>query len=137
MNIIRLYRVKHFNQRIALFFFFFSFFRDASKIKSNVCDTTAVFQQVRKSKLKTFISRLSRAEIPRQRCYLIKACTGASTIYAYERRASTKYSPHPRLTVKHHLREKINTEENNVRKYDVPLYVNTISLFVSRGSSKS
>ncbi|KOX69789.1 Galactokinase [Melipona quadrifasciata] len=98
---------------------------------------TSVVTLVRKSKLKTFISLSSRAGIPRQRYYLIKACTGASTIYAYERIARIKYPSHPRLIVKHHLREKIDTEETNVRKYDVPLYVHTISLFVSRKSSKS
>lgn len=67
----------------------------------------------------------------------MKACTGATTIYTYERRLhpwNLKYPSRPKLIIKYHLHEKHNDEENYQSKYDKPEYNNAIPLFIPRKS---
>lgn len=93
---------------------------------------SSLSQQVQKSKLKTFLYHLNRTQIPYQKCYLIKACSGATVIYGYEKRITSflgkKYISRQQIK-KYHLviNEYDNYDYEFTSKYE-PRYSASLNL---------
>ena len=90
-------------------------------------------QQVRRSKLKNFISFWKRTKIS-QKYYLIKSYGGASVFYSYERRflPSSARKHRPKFLNKYYLKGKDHFEEQFYRpdsRKVIPLFIPSESYF--------
>ncbi|PBC29067.1 Galactokinase [Apis cerana cerana] len=92
---------------------------------------TAIVTLVQKSKLKTFLSCLNRTQIPYQKCYLIKACSGATVIYGHEKRITTllgkKYISRQQIKKYYHLVDYDYHDYEFTSKYE-PRYSASLTL---------